>query len=249
MLIGHSCIISAGSVKLRSGQNSVFAVNDPTFLWLAAQPADQEQMHSALQQTKKQTGNLDRKLTVSKSTIPGKAQNKRRFRFIQHGCQSKTGAQDALIRTLLLNRGRLMIESIDHTSAETCSYSHLDCALKEAYSDRHSQAHSEKSSNTGEMLTIDFGAGDIYSSHIIDTSTQGSATNEQPNESSERFSSRMNREVDRQPYLDPQRHGNEISAADSNEQSPELNEGFRSRMNKQGDPQPYLDPERHQQST
>jgi len=161
----------------------------------------------------------------------------------------ETGAGDALIHTLLLNRGRLMIESIDQASAETCSYSHLDCALKEAYSDRFSKTHSEKSSNAGEMPTIDFGAGDIYSSQIIDASAQGSPTNEQPNESPERFSSRMNREVDRQPYLDPQRHGNEISAADSNEQSPDLNEGFRSRMNKQGDPQPYLDPERHQKST
>ncbi len=141
-----------------------------------------------------------------------------------------------------------MIESIDQASAETCSYSHLDCALKEAYSDRLSTPPSEKGNNEGEMQTIDFSAGDIYSSHISDADTQQSQTNEQTSETSERFSSRMNREEDRQPYLDPQRHGNEIAASVSNEQSPELNEGFRSRMNKEGDPQPYLDPERHQQS-
>ena len=69
-------------------------------------------------------------------------------------------------------------------------------------------------------------------------------SNTQAAESPERNSSRLNREDDRQPYVDAARH-QETSQA-GNEQSAELNEGFSSRMNREDDRQPYLDRERHQ---
>ena len=139
-----------------------------------------------------------------------------------------------------------MTDRIEQTSAESRnSYSHLDGALKETYSDRISALPVGRNEASAAPKIISFETEDIYTT----TASAGTKENEQSDEPNEGFTSRMNREDDRQPYLDSQRHQDNTPSSPSNEQSPEFNEGFTSRTNREGEPQPYFDPERHQENT
>lgn len=179
---------------------------------------------------------FDRLLPVVEITIPLK----------QSRCSSGS-ARDHGFDKVTNHRGQVMIENMNQASAERSSpLFHLDGALQETFSHKFSNLQSEKTNNLEEPPTIDFSAEDIYARTVVDANRPKLHANEQQSETNERFSSRMNREDDRQPYLDAQRHGNAIERRPSNEQAAELNEGFRSRMNREGDPQPYLDPERYQ---
>lgn len=85
-----------------------------------------------------------------------------------------------------------------------------------------------------------------YEAPITITTMQyiNNKSNEQSPESRERDSSRLNREEDRQPYMDSTSH--QETSEPTNEQSAELPEGFSTRINREDDRQPYLDRERHQ---
>lgn len=148
-----------------------------------------------------------------------------------------------------------MQEHFEQSSTpEMHSITHCDELYKEVYSDYTSLLPTSKSQARLNFDHIQLHFKSVYESirnsavfageEPVSSQKNAYQSNAKAPESTERDSSRLNREDDRLPYLDAARH--QDTSQTSNEQSAELNERFSSRMNREDDRQPYLDRERHQ---